>query len=528
MLTGLSAAVHFSATEQAPAKLLEVEFMRIAVKLVALFTELDNNALAICAGKAADNAEFLRYAELSRTADQLKKEGGGIAVFGSARPSVNDSNPIRRRAYTMAQELGELITKTRLPMDAAGTMGTGLAVITGAGPGLMQASVEKANRRVHAFAIRVPHETEPNPYVDNQRLATFDSYTHRKLGLIEESRAFVVAPGGFGTMEELLEVLNLMASGAISKRPIVFLDSSYWEPIVTAMRENNCIPVAVDDVLAIKDAPTAAIKWIEDWYNQHSEAHNFTPYRMLLKSGQRSAVKLRDCDINSLGNRHETITRLEEISNLIKEAIAPRLARILEAETGDRVEDLLLKQGQPAVYGFLKWFVDRLILECHFNKAALTNFVFLASDPDTDSANRLLNSLLSEDLGVITVSAGEVAQNYRKKVGIKCRRVLTISTPGQEPVRVPVHYNGNIGGGVFGSQKLNRIVIGQEPGPWGLADLYLALCWRQTGKVPNQLVLQAAPMETEGTGGFDQIHQAFLRQALEGEFVSPGDRELVK
>jgi predicted Rossmann-fold nucleotide-binding protein len=429
----------------------------------------------------------------------------------------------------MAQELGGLITETILPVDSKGTKGSGLSVITGAGPGVMEASGQFAKeRRVHGLAIKVPHEKEPNRFVNPERLATFDSYTHRKLGLIEESRAFIVLPGGFGTMEEFLEVMNLMACGAISKRPIVFLDKDYWRPILSAMESNNSIPHGVKDVLALTDTPQRAINWIKDWFEGHPEAHNFTPYRMLLKSGRNSAIKLRDQDLNSLTDNHSTLKNLEDLREILKDAIAPRLRDILGAEQTAAVTGLLLEQGQPSVYGFLKWFVDRLILECHLKKLQISKFTFLAADPETESSKSLLNDLLNRGADVITVAAGDVAAEYRKQVGIKCRRVVRITKPGQEPVQVPVHYNGNVGLGIFGKPGLDRVVISQDPSSWPVGDAYLNLCWQQTKKVPDTRRIEAQRPAIGEKAGFDEINSSFLTQALSGALINDTDRDLIK
>jgi uncharacterized protein (TIGR00730 family) len=145
--------------------------------------------------------------------------GTAVTVFGSAR--LKETHPY----YILAQELGGELAKA------------GYTVITGGGPGIMEA----ANRGAKAAGglsigcnILLPHEQAPNPYLD--RTLNFDYFFVRKIMLRKYSCAFVLMPGGIGTLDEIFETATLIQTGKIPPFPIVMLGSEYWEPIRHAIR----------------------------------------------------------------------------------------------------------------------------------------------------------------------------------------------------------------------------------------------------------------------------------------------------
>ncbi|SHK23872.1 TIGR00730 family Rossman fold protein [Thermocrinis minervae] len=153
--------------------------------------------------------------------DELSKVGPAVTFFGSSR--FDQSNYLYKQAYRAAYLLGSV----------------GFHIVTGGGPGIMEA----ANRGAHdagtlsvGLNIEIPREQKPNPY---QNLSLkFDYFFVRKVMLLKYSMAYVIFPGGFGTLDELFEALTLMQTGKIPRFPLILFDSSYWEPLIDFMRSN--------------------------------------------------------------------------------------------------------------------------------------------------------------------------------------------------------------------------------------------------------------------------------------------------
>ncbi|MFL6289658.1 MAG: TIGR00730 family Rossman fold protein [Thermoanaerobaculia bacterium] len=137
-----------------------------------------------------------------------------MTVFGSAR------FPEDHRYYAMAREVGRRLGRA------------GFTVLTGGGPGIMEAA-NRGARDVGApslgLNIILPHEQRPNPYVD--RWVEFRYFFVRKVMLVKYSYAFVILPGGFGTMDEIFECATLVQTGKIRSFPLVILGKDYWRPL---------------------------------------------------------------------------------------------------------------------------------------------------------------------------------------------------------------------------------------------------------------------------------------------------------
>jgi uncharacterized protein (TIGR00730 family) len=147
-----------------------------------------------------------------------------VSIFGSARINEDASE------YRLAQDFAEQIVRA------------GLLVITGAGPGIMEAGNRGAgDGGSFGLAIRLAMEPEPNPYIRRpDRLINFKYFFTRKLIFIKESDAFVLFPGGFGTMDECFELLTLLQTGKCDPRPVVLLDpagTGYWEDCLDFLRK---------------------------------------------------------------------------------------------------------------------------------------------------------------------------------------------------------------------------------------------------------------------------------------------------
>ncbi len=141
--------------------------------------------------------------------------GPCVTVFGSARFKAD--HPY----YRLAQEVG------------AGLADLGFTVMTGGGPGIMEAAnrgAKEAGGRSIGCNITLPMEQSPNPYLD--RMLEFRYFFVRKVMLIKYSYAFVVLPGGVGTMDELFEALTLIQTGKIKNFPVVLMGKDYYGPLI--------------------------------------------------------------------------------------------------------------------------------------------------------------------------------------------------------------------------------------------------------------------------------------------------------
>ena len=151
--------------------------------------------------------------------DALARLGPAVSIFGSARTRRSD------RAYKQARLLGRRLAEE------------GFTVITGGGPGVMEAAnrgAREANGVSVGLAIDLPHEQSVNKYVD---LVVYDRYFFvRKTMFVKYAQAFVIFPGGYGTLDELFESLTLVQTGKIDHFPILLVGSSYWEGLLEWLR----------------------------------------------------------------------------------------------------------------------------------------------------------------------------------------------------------------------------------------------------------------------------------------------------
>jgi len=182
------------------------------------------------------------FMEFLRGFEELDIEGRCVTVFGSAR--FPDGHPY----YELARELGR-----RLAED-------GYAVMTGGGPGVMEAANRGAREGGGVSIgcnIQLPREQKPNPYLD--RFVEFEHFFVRKVMLVKYSLAFVVLPGGFGTLDEAFEVMTLVQTRKLESFPIVAMGGRYWEQLGsfitdtllsegTVSREDLGLISPVDDV----------------------------------------------------------------------------------------------------------------------------------------------------------------------------------------------------------------------------------------------------------------------------------------
>jgi uncharacterized protein (TIGR00730 family) len=185
-----------------------------------------------------------------------------VTIFGSARTATDD--PLYRQTHDVAAVLAE----------------HGWMVVTGAGPGIMRAAMEGAGREQSiGVSIRLPFEERPNDIIGGDpKHVSMKYFFTRKLMLVKESKGFIALPGGFGTLDETLELLTLQQTGKAEPTPIVLLDvpgGTYWRHFERFVAEELAARglVAADDLerVCITDSVEAAAAEITGfWRNYHS------------------------------------------------------------------------------------------------------------------------------------------------------------------------------------------------------------------------------------------------------------------
>lgn len=137
-----------------------------------------------------------------------------VTVFGSARFKQG------HQYYELARSMGNALAQS------------GYTVMTGGGPGIMEAAnrgAKEAGGYSIGCNIRLPHEQTPNPYLD--RFVEFEHFFVRKVMLVKYSSAFVVMPGGFGTLDEVFEVVTLIQTGKLESFPVICIGNSFWHEL---------------------------------------------------------------------------------------------------------------------------------------------------------------------------------------------------------------------------------------------------------------------------------------------------------
>lgn len=212
----------------------------------------------------------MRYSDLVFSRHDEPK----VTIFGSARISDDDPN------YVLAVEF------------AADMAGHGWGVITGAGPGIMEAGSKGAGPE-HSYGvnIRLPFEDSANPYLRPERTVNFKYFFTRKLGFVKESHAFAILPGGWGTLDEAFELLTLVQTGKSDLHPIVLLEAEgtgFWGPFLGLVRDVQAARglISPDDLSLFlhTTSSTEACNHIRHFYsNYHSQRYG----------GRRLILRLR-------------------------------------------------------------------------------------------------------------------------------------------------------------------------------------------------------------------------------------------
>ena len=202
---------------------------------------------------------FRIMAEFVDSFEAMSKVGPAVTVFGSARTKKTDPY------YRKAERLGRLLVKH------------GYAVITGGGPGIMEA----ANKGAHeaggvsvGLNIRLPTEQKPNPFINT--LIEFKYFFTRKVGFVKYASAFVLFPGGYGTLDECFESLTLIQTSRIERFPVIMVGREYWSGLCDWMRKAMEKPGRISrgdlDLFSCVETPEEVIELIARWRTKHTAA----------------------------------------------------------------------------------------------------------------------------------------------------------------------------------------------------------------------------------------------------------------
>ena len=197
--------------------------------------------------------------------EKMSRIGPCISVFGSARTKPNN------KYYKLAQSIAHEIVEA------------GYGVITGGGPGIMEAG----NKGAHlgggtsvGLNIDLPFEQHDNPYIDGDKSLDFDYFFVRKVMFVKYSQGFVVMPGGFGTLDELFEAITLIQTNKIEKFPIILVGTEFWSGIMdwvksTLLEKFGNISATDLDLINLVDTEVEVIEILDTFYKKYELSPNF-------------------------------------------------------------------------------------------------------------------------------------------------------------------------------------------------------------------------------------------------------------
>ena len=216
--------------------------------------------------KSQDSWEIFKImGEFVEGFERLSRIGPCVSIFGSARTDPEN------KYYALAEELAFQLTQHKF------------GVITGGGPGIMEAGNKGAKRgggKSVGLNILLPFEQEPNIYIDNDKIINFDYFFVRKVMFIKYAQGFIVLPGGYGTLDEMFEALTLIQTNKSGKFPIILIGSKFWSGLINWIRdvllkeEKNISEVDLD-LIKIVDSPEEAVNQINEFYKKYHLKPNF-------------------------------------------------------------------------------------------------------------------------------------------------------------------------------------------------------------------------------------------------------------
>ena len=194
--------------------------------------------------------------------EKLSSIGPCISIFGSARTKSN--HPI----FILTTEIAKAVSKL------------GYGVITGGGPGIMEAANKGANEVGGVSVglnINLPMEQESNKYIDKDKLIDFQYFFVRKVMFVKYAQGFIVMPGGVGTLDELFESFTLLQTSKINKFPIILVGRDYWKGLIDWIKEkllgqNN---ISSEDLKLFEVVDT--VEEVIECLNRFYKIDNFKP-----------------------------------------------------------------------------------------------------------------------------------------------------------------------------------------------------------------------------------------------------------
>ena len=208
---------------------------------------------------------FKIMGELVEGYEKLSQLGPCVSIFGSARTKPDN------KFYKETVEISESIVKL------------GLGVITGGGPGIMEAAnkgAQKAGGVSVGLNIDLPHEQMPNPFIDSDKVIDFDYFFVRKVMFVRYAQAFVVMPGGFGTLDEFFEAITLIQTHKIERFPVILYGSEFWSGCIERIKNIVCKKfnnVSEEEMFLFEvvDSKNEIIEILKKFYDKKKFAPNF-------------------------------------------------------------------------------------------------------------------------------------------------------------------------------------------------------------------------------------------------------------
>ena len=196
--------------------------------------------------------------------EKMQKLGPCVSIFGSARLPQNSPY------YLLAEEIAKKITDL------------GFGIITGGGPGIMEAANKGAKEnggKSIGLNIELPFEQSFNPYIDKQYSIEFDYFFVRKLMCVKYAQGFIIMPGGIGTLDELFEALTLIQTHKIGRFPIILVGSEFWKGLLDWMKntllEMKLISEDNFSLFRVVDTADEAVSHIKAFYDKYAIHENF-------------------------------------------------------------------------------------------------------------------------------------------------------------------------------------------------------------------------------------------------------------
>lgn len=235
-------------------------------------TDKKNKVFEVFEGKSWNDiktndswAIFKIMSEFVEGFEKLSKIKPCVSIFGSARTKPEDPN------YKMAEKIALRLTEK------------GYGVITGGGPGIMEAGnkgAKEGNGTSVGLNIELPFEQEANPYIDKDKLINFDYFFVRKVMFVKYAQGFIVLPGGFGTLDEFFEALTLIQTKKIGTFPIILVNKEFWAGMIDWLKKvvleqyQNISPEDMN-FIQMADDEKETVDIIEKFYESYNLSPNF-------------------------------------------------------------------------------------------------------------------------------------------------------------------------------------------------------------------------------------------------------------